>query len=204
MPRRRTRKYADPGNSRIARRVSPAGSFARGITMWGVIGVLMARGKAAIAMRPGSGDLGGSRENVSGTSSPNEGTSCDGASLRGRRCAIGGERRWAVRAHARGWLLSVVQSRRCVYPVGMTDGGLPSRVMSKLAPITLGRDEFTSDLSRYHARCSHFFIFFPCTGRAKHCAVKLTRAVEGASNKNVRCASLRDTGSSSWEKVGPR
>ena len=156
MPRRRTRKYADPGNSRISRRVSPAGSFARGITMWGVIGVLMTRGKAAIAMRPGSGDLGGSRENVSGTPSPNEGTSCDGASLRWRRCAIGGDRRWAVRAHARGWLLSVVQSRRCVYPVGVTDGGLPSRVMSELAPITLGRDEFTSDLSRYHACCPHF------------------------------------------------
>ena len=32
--------------------------------MWGVIGVLMTRGKAAIAMRPGSGDLGGSKENV--------------------------------------------------------------------------------------------------------------------------------------------
>ena len=160
--------------------------------MWGVIGVLMTRGKTAIAMRPGSGDLGGSRENVSGTSSPNEGTSCDGASLRWWRCAIGGDKRWGVRAHARGWLLSVVQSRRCVYPVGVTDGGLPSRVMSKLAPIILGLDEFTSDLSRYHA---FFFL---------HCAVKLTRAVEGASNKNVRCASLRDTGSSSREKVGPQ
>ena len=171
--------------------------------MWGVIGVLMTRGKAAIAMRPGSGDLGGSKENVSGTSSPNEGTSCDGASRRWRRCATRGDRRWAVRAHARGWLLSVVQSRRYVYPVGVTDGGLPSRVMSELAPITLGRDEFTSDLSRYHARCSHFiFLFFG--GRAKHCAVKLTRAVEGASNKNVRSASRRVTGSSSLEKVGPQ
>ena len=76
--------------------------------MWGVIGVLMSRGKAAIAMRPGSGDLGGSKENVSGTSSPNEGTSCDGASRRWRRCTTRGDRRWAVRAHARGWLLSVV------------------------------------------------------------------------------------------------
>ena len=53
----------------------------------------------------------------------------------------------------------------------------------------------------------HFFFFFfflSCMGHAKHIAVKLTRAVEGASNKNVRCASLRDTGSSSREKVGPQ
>ena len=28
-----------------------------------------------------------------------------------------------VRAHARGWLPSALQSRRCVYPVGLTDGG---------------------------------------------------------------------------------
>ena len=118
----------------------------------------MTRGRAAIAMRPGSEDLGGFRENVSGTSSPNEGTSCDGASLRWRRCAIGSDRRWAVRAHARVWLLSVLQSCRCMYPVGVAEGGLPSRVMS--APITLGRNEFTSDLSRNHARCSHFLIFF--------------------------------------------
>ena len=90
--------------------------------------------------------------------------------------------------------------------MGVTDGGLPSRVMSELAPITLGRDEFTSDLSRYHARCSlfFFFFFFFFGGRAKHCAVKITRAVEGASNKNVRCASRRVTGSSSLEKVGPQ
>ena len=33
----------------------------------------------------------------------------------------------------------------CVYPVGVTDGGLPLRVISELAPIKLGRDEFTSD-----------------------------------------------------------
>ena len=32
-----------------------------------------------------------------------------------------------------------------MYPVGVTDGGLPLRVMSDLAPIELGRDEFTSD-----------------------------------------------------------
>ena len=197
VPRRRSRKYADPVNSRIARRVSPAGSFAHRITVWGFIGVLMMRGKAAIAMRPGSGDLDGSRENVPGTSSPNEGTSCDGASLRWRRWAIGGDRRWAVRAQARGWLLSVLQSRRCVYPVGVTDGGLPSRVMSELAPITLGRDEITSDLSRYHARCSHFCFVFSFVDRGKHCAVNLTRAMEGAFNKNVRCALLRDTDSAS-------
>ena len=92
------------------------------------------------------------------TSSPNEGTSSDGARLRWGRCAIGDDRRWAVRAHARDWLSSVLQSRRCVYPVGVTDGGLPLRVMSELAPITLGRDVVTSDLSRYHARCSRFFV----------------------------------------------
>ena len=86
---------------------------------------------------------------------PERGTSCDGASLRWRRCAIGGDRRWAVRAHPRGWLPSVLQSRRCLYPVGVTDGGLPLRVMSELAPITLERDVVTSDLSRYRARCSH-------------------------------------------------
>ena len=34
-----------------------------------------------------------------------------------------------------------------VYPVGVTVGGLPSRVMSELAPITLRRDEFTCGLS---------------------------------------------------------
>ena len=51
------------------------------------------------------------------------------------------------RTHARDWLPSALQSRRCVYPVGVTDGGLLSRVMFELAPITLGRDEFTSDLS---------------------------------------------------------
>ena len=34
-----------------------------------------------------------------------------------------------------------------VYPVGITDEGLPSRVMSELAPIILGRDEFTCGLS---------------------------------------------------------
>ena len=43
--------------------------------------------------------------------------------------------------------------------MAVTDGGLPLRVMSELAPITLGRDEFTSDLSRYHACCSRFLFF---------------------------------------------
>ena len=114
------------------------------------------RGRCA----PTASGWGTPRENVSGTSSPNEGTSGDGASLRWRRCLIGGDRRWAVRAHARGWLSSVLQSRRCVYHVGMTDGGLPLRVMSELAPITLGRDVVTSDLSRYHARCSRFLFYF--------------------------------------------
>ena len=95
---------------------------------------------------PTASGWGTPRENVSGTSSPNKGTSSDGALLRWRRCAIGGDRRWAVRAHARGWLSSILQSRRCVYPVGVIDGGLPSRVMSELAPITLERDVVTSDL----------------------------------------------------------
>ena len=34
-----------------------------------------------------------------------------------------------------------------VYPVGVTYEGLLSRVMSELAPITLGWDEFKSSLS---------------------------------------------------------
>ena len=50
------------------------------------------------------------------------------------------------RTHARGWFPIALQSRKCVYPVRVTDGSLLSRVMSELAPITLGRDEFTSDL----------------------------------------------------------
>ena len=33
-----------------------------------------------------------------------------------------------------------------MYPVGVADGGMPSRVMSELAPITLGRDAFTCGL----------------------------------------------------------
>ena len=37
-----------------ARIVSLAGLFARGVTLWGVIGVLMTRVKADIAMRQGS------------------------------------------------------------------------------------------------------------------------------------------------------
>ena len=59
-----------------------------------------------------------------------------------------------VRAHACGLLPSALQSRKCVYPVRVTDGDLLSRVMSELAPITLGRDEFTIDLSLFH------FIYF--------------------------------------------
>ena len=56
--------------------------------------------------------------------------------------AVGG----AVRAHARDRLSSVLQSRRCVYPVGVTDGGLLLGVMSELAPITLGRDKLKNGL----------------------------------------------------------
>ena len=99
------------------------------------------------------------RENVSGTLIPKKGMSSDGAGLCRRRCAIGCDRWWAVRAYARAWLPSTLQSRRCVHPVGVTNEGLPSRVMSELAPITLGRDELTSDHFRYHARCSRFFCF---------------------------------------------
>ena len=43
-----------------------------------------------------------------------------------------------VRAHACGLCPSALQSRKCVYPVRVTDGDLLSRVMSELAPITLG------------------------------------------------------------------
>ena len=80
-----------------------------------------------------------------------------------REARLGGDRRWSVRAHVRGWLPSALQSCRCVYPVGVTDRGLSSRVMSELALITLGRDEFPSDISRYHAR-SFFFFFFQLEG----------------------------------------
>ena len=102
------------------------------------------------------------RENVSGTSSPNEGRAA--ARVRaGGEARLGGDRRWAVRAHVRGWLPSVLQSCRCVYPVGVTDRGLSLGVMSELALITLGRDEFPSDISRYHARS--FFVLFCFSAR---------------------------------------
>ena len=98
------------------------------------------------------------RENVSRTSSPNEGRAA--ARVRaGGEARLGGDRRWAVRAHVRGWLPSVLQSCRCLYPVGVTDRGLSLRVMSELALITLGRDEFPSDISRYHARSFFCFVF---------------------------------------------
>ena len=42
-----------------------------------------------------------------------------------------------VRAHAHGWLPSALQSRRWVYPVGVTDGSLLSRVTSKLTLLHL-------------------------------------------------------------------
>ena len=98
------------------------------------------------------------RGNVSGTSSPNEGRAVTAQVRAGGEARLGGDRRWAVRAHVRGWLPSVLQTCRCVYPVRVTDGGLSLRVMSELAPITLGRDEFPSDISQYHAR--KFFILF--------------------------------------------
>ena len=107
---------------------------------------------------------------------------------------------WAVWAHVRGWLLSALQSRRCVHPVGVTDGGLRLRVMSELAPTTLGRDEFTSDLSRYHARWSCFVLCFDgfvpgqlegvfiCKGSLLIDHQKLT-TIPGPSN-NWSCAAI--------------
>ena len=95
-------------------------------------------------------------ENISGTSSPNKDTRCDGTGFELAAVRDCGWWWWAVRAHACGWLPSALQSRRCVYPVGVTGGGLPLRVMSEVAPITLGRDEFKSDLSQYYGRCSPF------------------------------------------------
>ena len=74
------------------------------------------------------------------------------ATMRGCAWRLGG----MVRTHARCWLPIALQSRRCVYPVKLTDGALLSRVMSELAPVTLGRDKSTSDLSGYHARLLFF------------------------------------------------
>ena len=48
----------------------------------------------------------------------------------------------------------------CVYSVGVTDGGLPLRVMSEVAPIKLGRDEFTSDRPDIMLAAHVFFFFF--------------------------------------------
>ena len=45
--------------------------------------------------------------------------------------------------------------------MGVTDGGLPLRVMSELAPIKLGRDVVTSDLSDIML-ARFFFFFFYC------------------------------------------
>ena len=44
--------------------------------------------------------------------------------------------------------------------MGVTDGGLPLRVMSELAPIKLGRDVVTSDLSDIILAVHVFFFFF--------------------------------------------
>ena len=44
--------------------------------------------------------------------------------------------------------------------MGVTDGGLPLRVMSELAPIKLGRDVVTSDLSNIMLAVHVFFFFF--------------------------------------------
>ena len=48
--------------------------------------------------------------------------------------------------------------------MGVTDGGLPLRVMSELAPIKLGRDVVTSDLSdiMLAVHVFFYFIFFYC------------------------------------------
>ena len=98
------------------------------------------------------------RENVSGIC-----PRIKGRDVTAQVCAGGDVRLegwwWTVRAHARGLLPSALQSRRCVYPAGVIDGGLPLRVMCELSPITLGRNEFSSDLFRYRAPCSRFFGF---------------------------------------------
>ena len=46
--------------------------------------------------------------------------------------------------------------------MGVTDGGLPLRVMSELAPVTLGRDVVTSDLPDIMlvVRVFFFLLFF--------------------------------------------
>ena len=44
--------------------------------------------------------------------------------------------------------------------MGVTDGGLPLRVMSELAPVTLGRDVVTSDLPDIMLVVRVFFFFF--------------------------------------------
>ena len=44
--------------------------------------------------------------------------------------------------------------------MGVTDGGLPLRVMSELAPITLGRDLVTSDLPDIMLAVHVFFFVF--------------------------------------------
>ena len=49
-----------------------------------------------------------------------------------------------------------------MYPVGVTDGGLPLRVMSELAPIKLGWDEFTSDRPDIML-AAHVFLSFICS-----------------------------------------
>ena len=47
-----------------------------------------------------------------------------------------------------------------VHPVGMSDGGLLSRVMSKVACTTFGWDESTCGLSEYHIRCSYIYFLY--------------------------------------------
>ena len=47
-----------------------------------------------------------------------------------------------------------------MYRVEVTDVGLPLRVMSELAPIKLGRDEFTSDRPDIMLAAHVFFLFF--------------------------------------------
>ena len=44
--------------------------------------------------------------------------------------------------------------------MGVTDGGLPLRVMSELAPISLGRGVVTSDLPDIMLAVHVFFFFF--------------------------------------------
>ena len=80
-----------------------------------------------------------------------------------------------------------------MYPVGVTDGGLSLRVMSELAPIELGRDEFTSDrpdiMLAVHVFLS-FFLSFCGTSNNWHGAATLSdKLVSGGRFRYLRSLS---------------